>query len=578
MAEEVKKARKPRAPKKAVAAAEVAVAVAEAAVEPKATAAAQEETKKKAPAKRARKKAAEVVQPEGENKVQPEVVKEAQPELVEQVATENAEIPAAAKTTKKRATKKQTKEAAKTEETTVVVAEKKAVEEPIENPEKVAEKPAKKGQKTAKKSAKNSEKTQEKEEKSSPKKEEKTVALTRAQKKEIVKKLTKEVLQTESKWADLVDRVALRYQEEYPTPENANLNDVKGRVGSVLHVMQEAGEILVEGNLVKLPENAPKAEKESTVSAVNEEKQPEIALPDKEDTTEKAEENTAVVKVETAAPAPVYDLSALFDKGRSAKKAADPKKAVSDLAQEKADELANTKPAAEEEKIVAAKAEDKTAKVEKKSAEKKPVEKKPAAKAPAEKVRKETTTRSATRSGAADPLKEAFLKRLRSLGGNYFEYYAIYLLERYSRMNGRRLECLRVSGGEYDGGIDGELELTDRLGFRETIYIQAKNWEPTDERWWIGETLLQQFIGAVAYRQAKEGKQHCRGMFITTSAFTTGAKEMLEKMSDRFVGYDGDELYETAKECEFGLIKDGKGGWKIDEELLSGKKSFFFML
>ena len=561
MAEEVKKARKPRAPKKADAAAEVAVAVAEAAVEPKATAAAQEETKKKAPAKRARKKAAEVVQPE----------------VVEPVATENADTPAAAKTTKKRATKKQTKEAAKTEETTVVVAEKKAAEEPIENPEKVAEKPAKKGQKTAKKSAKNSEKTQEKEEKSSPKKEEKTVALTRAQKKEIVKKLTKEALQTECKWADLVDRVALRYQEEYPTPENANLNDVKGRVGSVLHVMQEAGEILVEGNLVKLPENAPKAEKESTVSAVNEEKQPEVALPNKEDTTEKAEENTAVVKVETAAPAPVYDLSALFDKGRSAKKGADPQKSVGDLAQEKADELTNTKPVAEEEKIVAAKAEDKTAKVEKKSAEKKPVEKKPAAKAPAEKVRKEAAVRSAARS-AADPLKEAFLKRLRSLGGNYFEYYAIYLLERYSRMNGRRLECLRISGGEYDGGIDGELELTDRLGFRETIYIQAKNWEPTDERWWIGETLLQQFIGAVAYRQAKEGKQHCRGMFITTSAFTTGAKEMLEKMSDRFVGYDGDELYETAKECEFGLIKDGKGGWKIDEELLSGKKSFFFML
>lgn len=186
--------------------------------------------------------------------------------------------------------------------------------------------------------------------------------------------------------------------------------------------------------------------------------------------------------------------------------------------------------------------------------------------------------RRPTRATKADPLKETFLKKLRSLGGNYFEYYAIYLLERYSRMNGRRLECLRVSGGEYDGGIDGELELTDRLGFRETIYIQAKNWEPTDEKWWIGETLLQQFIGAVAYRQAKEGKQHCRGMFITTSAFTTGAKEMLEKMSDRFVGYDGDELYETAKECEFGLIKDGKGGWKIDEELLSGKKSFFFML
>ncbi|MBQ2740368.1 MAG: restriction endonuclease [Clostridia bacterium] len=567
MAEEVKKTRKPRAPKKADAAAEVAVAVAET-VEPKTTAAAQEETKKKAPAKRARKKAVEA---------QPEVVNEAQRETVEQGVAETENAPAAAKATKKRASKKQTKEVVKTEETAVGMTEEKVVQESVEPPEKAEEKPAKKGQKNAKKSAKNSEKTQEKEEKSSPKKEEKSVALTRAQKKEIVKKLTKEVLQTECKWADLVDRVALRYQEEYPTSENANLNDVKGRVGSVLHVMQESGEILVEGSLVKLPENAPKAEKESTVSATNEEKQAEIDLSNKVDTTEKAEEKTALAKVETAAPAPVYDLSALFDKGRSAKKSAAPKKSVGDLAQEKADELANTKPASEEETPTPQK-EEKTASAEKKSAEKKPAEKAPAVKTPAAKVRKETTTRNATHSAKVDPLKEAFLKKLRSLGGNYFEYYAIYLLERYSRMNGRRLECLRVSGGEYDGGIDGELELTDRLGFRETIYIQAKNWEPTDERWWIGETLLQQFIGAVAYRQAKEGKQHCRGMFITTSAFTAGAKEMLEKMSDRFVGYDGDELYETAKECEFGLIKDGKGGWKIDEELLSGKKSFFFMV
>ena len=94
----------------------------------------------------------------------------------------------------------------------------------------------------------------------------------------------------------------------------------------------------------------------------------------------------------------------------------------------------------------------------------------------------------------------------------------------------------------------------------------------------VGETLLQQFIGAVAYRQAKEGKQHCRGMFITTSRFTTGAKEMLEQMADKFVGYDGDDLYETAKECQFGLIKGTNGEWKIDEELLSGERALFYML
>ena len=180
---------------------------------------------------------------------------------------------------------------------------------------------------------------------------------------------------------------------------------------------------------------------------------------------------------------------------------------------------------------------------------------------------------------AEEKLRESFLKKLRSLGGDYFEYYSVYLLERYSMKNGRRLEGMKVSGGERDGGIDGEIELTDKLGFKETIYIQAKNWNPDkgDERLWVvGETLLQQFIGACACRQAKEGKQHCRGIFITTSRFTPDAKRILEDLSDKIVGYDGEDLFEAAKECKFGLVYEN-GNWKLDEKLLSGPKAFFNM-
>ena len=179
-----------------------------------------------------------------------------------------------------------------------------------------------------------------------------------------------------------------------------------------------------------------------------------------------------------------------------------------------------------------------------------------------------------------ETLKSEFLKRLRSLGGDYFEYYSVYLLERYSMKNGRRLEGMKVSGGERDGGIDGEITLTDKFGFRETIYIQAKNWDPSkgkEELWVIGETLLQQFIGAVACRQAKEGSRHSRGIFVTTSRFTPEARELLETMADRFIGYDGDDVFEAAKECSFGL-KEKDGEWTLDEELLSGGKAFFNLL
>ena len=231
---------------------------------------------------------------------------------------------------------------------------------------------------------------------------------------------------------------------------------------------------------------------------------------------------------------------------------------------------------------------EKEKQTEKKPVEQKPVEKKPEQKpAPvaAKPSVRENVRRSQNGKGNVgktvtpdEALKGEFIKRLRGLGGNYFEYYSVYLLERYSMRNGRRLESLKVSGGDRDGGIDGEITLTDKFGFRETIYIQAKNWDDTrggnPEKWMVGETYLQQFIGAVACRQAKEGIQHCRGIFVTASHFTEDAKAILENMSDKFVGYDADDLFDAAKECSFGLKKEN-GEWKLDEKLLSGEKAFF---
>ncbi len=308
-----------------------------------------------------------------------------------------------------------------------------------------------------------------------------------------------------------------------------------------------------------------KAEKAATVEKVEPvvEKKTETPV----EVPEKKEKAELVVKAEAplAPKSAVMDMSFLFGD-----KSAKPVPVKKERGEEKP-------PVKVEEKKVPVKAET-------------PKEEKPAAKqadkAPIKTIKWESPRRQNARGKSDKPmtaeekLKDAFLKRMRVLGGDYFEYYSVYLLERYSMKNGRRLEGLRISGGDHDGGIDGEIELTDKFGFKETIYIQSKNWDPEkgrEENWVVGETLLQQFIGACACRQAKDGKQHTRGIFITTSRFTLDAKRILDTMSDRIIGYDGNDLFDAAKECEFGIVKKN-GEWALDEKLLAGVKAFFEML
>ena len=527
-------------------------------------------------------------------------------------------------------------------------------------------------------------------------KDNETKNVTRAEKRDNVKKLIRELLSNgNAKASDLIDGAAKLYAERFGGEDTENPNDVKGRVGSVLDVMKKESDVLFEGGVYALntpktenitetkpaekteetpvkkprarakntaettadktetaektekpaktkkttakkksaaplppaplqpiaptapttPENAPeplpqdKANAEEnaapkkrgrkpraevkvevkTDAAIKEQPQPvtEIVAPPKaeektvEKTLEKAEETPPPKtdkKEEVSPKGTLMDMSFLFGEVKPAKPA-QPVKAVQAEKAEKTEKVEQPAkpvlPVKQDEKqeqkqsqkqaISAGKPEPKTTE-QKKTEPKKPVQK--------------TSARGVKKPLTADEkLQEAFLSRLHRLGGEYFEYYSVYLLEKYSRQNGRRLEGLKITGGDHDGGIDGEIELTDKLGFRETIYIQSKNWDPSngDEKLWVvGETLLQQFIGACVCRQAKDGKQNCRGIFITTSRFTPDAKRILDDTIDKFVGYDGADLYETAKECSFGLVKKN-GEWALDEELLSGTKAFFNM-
>jgi restriction system protein len=77
---------------------------------------------------------------------------------------------------------------------------------------------------------------------------------------------------------------------------------------------------------------------------------------------------------------------------------------------------------------------------------------------------------------------------------------------------GSRQEAGQAVGKTGDGGIDGVIN-EDRLGL-DAIYIQAKRWEVS-----VGEGPIRDFKGALDAKGAN------KGVFSTTSAFTTAAIE-----------------------------------------------------
>ena len=68
-----------------------------------------------------------------------------------------------------------------------------------------------------------------------------------------------------------------------------------------------------------------------------------------------------------------------------------------------------------------------------------------------------------------------FLQCVHTMGGEWFEFYAVELLEKYFLACGKDIISASVCGGSDDGGIDGIIETEDWLGFRETMLMQMKN-------------------------------------------------------------------------------------------------------
>lgn len=101
----------------------------------------------------------------------------------------------------------------------------------------------------------------------------------------------------------------------------------------------------------------------------------------------------------------------------------------------------------------------------------------------------------------------------------------------------------RVLGKSHDGGIDGVI-YEDKLGLSK-IYIQAKRNDSSNT---VGRPLLQAFVGAMQDVQ--------KGVFITTSFFTDGAKRYAKEQQQKSLKLiDGDLLAELMLKYGIGLEK-----------------------
>ena len=146
-------------------------------------------------------------------------------------------------------------------------------------------------------------------------------------------------------------------------------------------------------------------------------------------------------------------------------------------------------------------------------------------------------------AGGYKQLREALaidlIGRIKSISPSRFEELVVELLLKMG-YGGTQEDAGQVVGKSGDGGIDGIIH-EDRLGL-DVIYIQAKRWEAD-----VGRPEIQKFVGALA------GNKASKGVFITSSGFSSGAREYAAHVNHRVVLIDGAMLAELMMDFDLGV-------------------------
>lgn len=120
------------------------------------------------------------------------------------------------------------------------------------------------------------------------------------------------------------------------------------------------------------------------------------------------------------------------------------------------------------------------------------------------------------------------LQSIKGCSPAFFERLVIDLLVTMG-YGGTRKDAGEAIGRSGDGGIDGIIK-EDRLGL-DCIYVQAKRWENT-----VGRPDIQKFAGAL------QGQRARKGIFITTSNFSSEAHDYVSRIDNKIILVDGTVL------------------------------------
>ncbi|MFJ4169969.1 restriction endonuclease [Paenarthrobacter sp. NPDC089714] len=148
----------------------------------------------------------------------------------------------------------------------------------------------------------------------------------------------------------------------------------------------------------------------------------------------------------------------------------------------------------------------------------------------------------------------SLLQRLRDGHPDFFEDAVVKLLLKMgyggAEQRGRRI------GGSGDGGVDGVID-QDALGL-DRVYIQAKRYSADNA---VGREAIQAFVGAL------HGFSASKGVFITTSRFSQGAKDYAAGVGTRTILIDGARLVSLMIKYRVGVqVKRSYDVVELDED------------